>query len=223
MGDLTSSVTLSLLPSLKFHLQKREQRARSTGTERGWGDRGKAVGGTGQRKIREKRCFRRKVWLLRLLSPTAPESHDLGIKDKSSQPGDSHNVRFQMSPNPVLAQATVALRYPELCRRELREVGVTPGRYPLWGRQMPGAPGSTPGRPGCEEGEDRAQPRAPPTSSQPRTTVFTSHHACPHSILSSDLYPCLSHAPEPFRAPYPPSRGSGSIFPLTPRSAPLVS
>lgn len=41
MGDLTSSVTLSLLPSLKFHLLKREQRARSTGTERGWETEGR--------------------------------------------------------------------------------------------------------------------------------------------------------------------------------------
>lgn len=126
-----------------------------------------------------------------------------------------------MAPNPVLAQATVALRYPELCRRELRGVGATPGRYPLWGRQTPGAPGSTPGRPGCREGEDRAQPRAPPTSSQPCTTVFTSHHACSHSTLSSDLYPCLPKSPSV--PPYPPSLGSGSVFPLTPRSALLVS
>lgn len=49
-------------------------------------------------RTREKRCIGRKVWLPRLLSPTAPKSHDLGIKDKSSQPRDSHNVRFQMSP-----------------------------------------------------------------------------------------------------------------------------
>lgn len=43
MGDLTSSVTLSLLPSLKFRLQKREQRARSTGTERGWETEGRQL------------------------------------------------------------------------------------------------------------------------------------------------------------------------------------
>lgn len=106
-----------------------------------------------------------------------------------------------MSPIQVLAQAMVALRYPELCRRELREVGATPGRYPLWGRQMPGAPGSTPGRPGCKEGDGRCLAQRSP---QRRTTVLSSIYVHTAPFLATCSHAPPFHAPGPSHALYPP-------------------
>lgn len=101
-----------------------------------------------------------------------------------------------MSPIRSLLKPWRALRYSELCGWELREVSATPGRYLLWGRRMPGAPGSTPGRPGCKEGD------AGLSSVLSRVLSSNCVHTAPFLATASHAPPC--HAPEPFHALCPP-------------------
>jgi hypothetical protein len=155
---------------------------------------------------REKGCIRGKVGVLGLHSPATPKLCP-GDGGQEFLAWSLPHYKVPCAPNPVLAQDAVALRHPE-------PVAATPDRCPLWGRQMPGAPGNTPGRRGCRERQFSVRcslllldSHAPPSYLE---TVSTPYHPL-HTPTAMD---CAS--PSLLLTPQAPS-------PLTPHSVPLVS
>lgn len=100
-------------------------------------------------------------------------------------------------------QAMVASRHrscscPGAVRGELRMQVATPGRCPLWGKRMPGAPGSTPGRHGCKRGAGLS----PQSTALPTSPAILCTPLCPlrpHILPQSPPHLHRHHSPHALR------------------------